>query len=74
MLAGNKGNGHAVSPGPVKIFSPRAASQKPMGQRVPTGIFNDGSSWVLTGIPTGIHVIATQLICNYDVLNTVVTQ
>jgi len=45
-----------------------------MGQRVPTGIFNDGSSWVLTGIPTGIHVIAIQLIYNYDVLNTVVTQ
>ena len=48
-----------VTPGSVKIFShgsPGAVSQKPMGQWVPTGIFNDGSSRVLTGIPTGIHI------------------
>jgi gag-polypeptide of LTR copia-type len=48
-----------VTPGSVKIFShgsPGAASQKPMGQRVPTGITNDRSSWVLTGIPMGTHI------------------
>jgi hypothetical protein len=48
-----------VTPGSVKIFShgsPGAASQKPMGQWVPIGIFNNGSLRVLTGIPTGIHV------------------
>ena len=48
-----------VTPGSVKIFShrsPGAMSQKPMGQWVPTGIFNDGSSQGLTGIPTGIHI------------------
>jgi len=40
------------APRSVKILShgsPGAASQKPMGQRVPTGIANDGSLWVLTG-------------------------
>jgi len=30
--------------------------QKPMGQRVPTGIANDGSLRVLTGIPMGTHI------------------
>ena len=27
-----------------------------MGQRVPAGISNDESSWVLTGTPAGTHI------------------
>jgi len=47
-----------LAPRSVKILShgsPGAVSQKPMGQRVPAGISNDGSSRVLTGIPVGTH-------------------